>query len=110
MDLSLVSIDSTTARAHHDAAGMHQGKNVITVLEKAAAEEENSNDSAWLANADRSLTGYERIWGSVATPRSPPRARCARGAPSRTCPRWPQGPADRGRPTGAAVREPGAGR
>ncbi|MFF4440152.1 hypothetical protein [Streptomyces sp. NPDC001621] len=23
MDLSLVSIDSTTARAHHDAAGMH---------------------------------------------------------------------------------------
>ncbi|MEV7562584.1 penicillin acylase family protein [Streptomyces sp. NPDC089795] len=31
---------------------------------------ENSNDSAWLANADRPLTGYERIWGSVATPRS----------------------------------------
>lgn len=31
---------------------------------------ENSNDSAWLANAERPLTGYERIWGSVATPRS----------------------------------------
>ncbi|MFI9181960.1 penicillin acylase family protein [Streptomyces goshikiensis] len=31
---------------------------------------ENSNDSAWLANADRPLTGYERIWGTVATPRS----------------------------------------
>ncbi|MEU6312883.1 penicillin acylase family protein [Streptomyces sp. NPDC047014] len=31
---------------------------------------ENSNDSAWLANADRPLTGYERIWGDVATPRS----------------------------------------
>ncbi|MFD3472238.1 penicillin acylase family protein [Streptomyces sp. NPDC058682] len=31
---------------------------------------ENSNDSAWLANADRPLTGYERIWGNVATPRS----------------------------------------
>ncbi|MFC9582310.1 penicillin acylase family protein [Streptomyces yangpuensis] len=31
---------------------------------------ENSNDSAWLANADRPLTGYERIWGSVSTPRS----------------------------------------
>ncbi|WP_345184967.1 penicillin acylase family protein [Streptomyces lavendulae] len=31
---------------------------------------ENSNDSAWLANAERPLTGYERIWGTVATPRS----------------------------------------
>lgn len=31
---------------------------------------ENSNDSAWLANADRPLTGYERIFGTVATPRS----------------------------------------
>ncbi|MCX4961015.1 penicillin acylase family protein [Streptomyces virginiae] len=31
---------------------------------------ENSNDSAWLANADRPLTGYERIWGNVATQRS----------------------------------------
>ncbi|MET9322401.1 penicillin acylase family protein [Streptomyces sp. NPDC003038] len=31
---------------------------------------ENSNDSAWLANADRPLTGYERIWGNAGTPRS----------------------------------------
>ncbi|MEV7829854.1 penicillin acylase family protein [Streptomyces subrutilus] len=31
---------------------------------------ENSNDSAWLANAERPLTGYERVWGNVATPRS----------------------------------------
>ncbi|MFD9354459.1 penicillin acylase family protein [Streptomyces sp. NPDC060031] len=31
---------------------------------------ENSNDSAWLANADRPLTGYERIWGNVDAPRS----------------------------------------
>ncbi|MCX5195094.1 penicillin acylase family protein [Streptomyces sp. NBC_00249] len=31
---------------------------------------ENSNDSAWLANAERPLTGYERIWGTVGTPRS----------------------------------------
>ncbi|MGW0119709.1 penicillin acylase family protein [Streptomyces sp. NPDC003327] len=30
----------------------------------------NSNDSAWLTNADRPLTGYERIFGTVATPRS----------------------------------------
>ncbi|MCB5170005.1 penicillin acylase family protein [Streptomyces bambusae] len=31
---------------------------------------ENSNDSAWLANADRPVTGYERIWGTIGTPRS----------------------------------------
>ncbi|UUU36310.1 penicillin acylase family protein [Streptomyces sp. CA-210063] len=28
---------------------------------------ENSNDSAWLANADRPITGYERIFGPVGT-------------------------------------------
>ncbi|MFF9899647.1 penicillin acylase family protein [Streptomyces longispororuber] len=31
---------------------------------------ENSNDSPWLANADRPLTGYERIFGTVGTERS----------------------------------------
>jgi transposase len=42
VDLSLVSIDSTTARAHHDAAGMHLDEDVLTALEKAAAEEEKA--------------------------------------------------------------------
>ena len=42
VDLSLVSIDSTTARAHHDAAGMHLSKDVLTSLEKAASEEEKA--------------------------------------------------------------------
>ncbi|MBD0695858.1 transposase [Streptomyces sp. CBMA123] len=42
VDLSLVSIDSTTARAHHDAAGMHMDPEVLDALEKAAAEEEKS--------------------------------------------------------------------
>ena len=42
VDLSLVSIDSTTARAHHDAAGMHLDEDVVTALEKAAAEEEKA--------------------------------------------------------------------
>ncbi|WP_420031761.1 penicillin acylase family protein [Streptomyces sp. cg28] len=37
---------------------------------KDAPYAENSNDSAWLANADRPLTGYERIFGTVGTPRS----------------------------------------
>ncbi|MFE5913083.1 transposase [Streptomyces wedmorensis] len=39
VDLSLVGIDSTTARAHHDAAGMRLGHDVVTAPEKAAAEE-----------------------------------------------------------------------
>ncbi|MGV9232652.1 penicillin acylase family protein [Streptomyces nigra] len=38
---------------------------------KDAPYVENSNDSAWLANADRPLTGYERIFGTVGTQRSP---------------------------------------
>ncbi|MEU2424226.1 penicillin acylase family protein [Streptomyces sp. NPDC007851] len=37
---------------------------------KDAPYAENSNDSAWLANADRPITGYERIFGSVGTQRS----------------------------------------
>jgi acyl-homoserine-lactone acylase len=35
-----------------------------------AAYAENSNDSAWLANADRPLTGYERVFGTIGTARS----------------------------------------
>ncbi|MFD4523533.1 penicillin acylase family protein [Streptomyces sp. NPDC058470] len=37
---------------------------------KDAPYAENSNDSAWLANADRPLTGYERVFGSLGTQRS----------------------------------------
>ncbi len=42
VDLSLVSVDSTTARAHHDAAGMHLGQDVVIAVEKAAAEQEKA--------------------------------------------------------------------
>lgn len=42
VDMSLVSVDSTTARAHHDAAGMHLDEGVLTALEKAAAQEEKA--------------------------------------------------------------------
>nr|WP_234307401.1 MULTISPECIES: penicillin acylase family protein [unclassified Streptomyces] len=38
---------------------------------KDAPYAENSNDSAWLANADRPLSGYERIFGTVAAPVTP---------------------------------------
>ncbi|MGW0549649.1 penicillin acylase family protein [Streptomyces altiplanensis] len=45
------------------------GPSKMPVL-KEAPYVENSNDSAWLTNADRPLTGYERVFGTVATPRS----------------------------------------
>ncbi|WP_411116887.1 acylase [Streptomyces sp. 058-1L] len=37
---------------------------------KNAPYAENSNDSAWLTNAERPLTGYERVFGTTATQRS----------------------------------------
>ncbi|MFF1450353.1 penicillin acylase family protein [Streptomyces sp. NPDC058274] len=37
---------------------------------KDAPYAENSNDSAWLANAERPLTGYERVFGTIGTQRS----------------------------------------
>jgi len=40
VDLSLVSVDSTTARAHPDAAGMRLEEGVLDALEKAAVEAE----------------------------------------------------------------------
>lgn len=41
-DLSLVSVDSTTARAHQDAAGMLVGKDVLDTLEEAVLEQERA--------------------------------------------------------------------
>ncbi|MDI3385007.1 penicillin acylase family protein [Streptomyces sp. B-S-A8] len=45
------------------------GPSRMPVLEDAPYAE-NSNDSAWLTNLDRPLTGYERIFGTVGTQRS----------------------------------------
>jgi hypothetical protein len=54
VDLSLVSVDSTTARAHHDAAGMHIDEDIMLALEKAAAEEPNARQKG---AARRNKTG-----------------------------------------------------
>lgn len=64
VDLSLVSIDSTTARAHHDAAGMHLDQDVLTALEKAAAEEKKAGQKGALP---KNKTGK--------TPKPPPSGR-----------------------------------
>ncbi|MYW66934.1 acylase [Streptomyces sp. SID8379] len=45
------------------------GPSKMPVL-KDAPYAENSNDSAWLANVDQPLTGYERVFGTVGTQRS----------------------------------------
>ena len=42
VDLSLVSVDSTTVQAHHDAAGMHLDSDTLADLEKAAQEAEKA--------------------------------------------------------------------
>jgi transposase len=38
VDLSLVSVDSTTARAHHDAAGARVSEDVLAALEEAGEQ------------------------------------------------------------------------
>ncbi len=43
-DLSLVSVDSTSVRAHQDAAGMRLDPQVLAALEKAAAEEKGRQE------------------------------------------------------------------
>ncbi|MGW6553921.1 penicillin acylase family protein [Streptomyces sp. NPDC055051] len=45
------------------------GPSRMPVLEDAPYAA-NSNDSAWLTNADRPLTGYERVFGNIGTQRS----------------------------------------
>lgn len=50
VDLSLVSVDSTTARAHHDAAGMRLDPKVLDALEKAAEEEKARSKGAKARN------------------------------------------------------------
>ncbi len=63
VDVSLVSVDSTTVRAHHDAAGMHLDPGVLAALEKASAEEgkarqkgvarKNKTDTVEMASSGR---------------------------------------------------------
>jgi transposase len=57
-DLSLVSVDSTTARAHHDAAGIRIDKEVMDALEEAAAEQEQARQKG---AARRNRTGRTAI-------------------------------------------------
>ena len=75
VDLSLVSIDSTTARAHHDAAGMHLDPEVLTALEKATADEEKTSPKGAAAKNEASPT-------TTPTPHGGSDAACAAGTGS----------------------------
>lgn len=53
VDMSLVSVDSTTARAHHDPAGIHLDEDVLTARERAAAQEEKARGKKGPRRRDR---------------------------------------------------------
>jgi transposase len=75
VDLSLVSVDSTTARAHHDAAGMRLAEGVLDALEKAAVEAEAARQKG-VARRDRT----DRMTSAV--PAGPNGGACGGGAGS----------------------------
>lgn len=56
VNLSLVRMDSTTARAHHDAPGTHLDEDVIAALERAAAEEEEASSKGVVAKNEAGRT------------------------------------------------------
>lgn len=84
-ELSLVSVDSTVARAHHDAAGMRVSDDVLTSLEETVdrtkgACESGKRSGMWLRERKRMPTGLSggasgadaargsrrRRWGALA--------------------------------------------
>ncbi|MFB7467535.1 transposase [Streptomyces sp. NPDC056224] len=88
VDLYLVSVDSTTARAHHDAAGTHPGEDVVTALEDAAVEAEKaSSKKGQPRRMKRAGSGWSGDASGVGTTRQ---ARLAPGHP-------PPGPSARAR-------------
>ncbi len=52
VDLSMVGVDSTTVRTHHDATGMHLGCGTLTDLERAAGKAGKARQN-WAARKDK---------------------------------------------------------
>ncbi|GAA0397805.1 hypothetical protein GCM10009530_56850 [Microbispora corallina] len=101
--MSLVSVDSTTARAHHDVAGMDLGSDLVAALEKAAEEETARQKGA--TRKDSRSTSRKR-------PRSRTTAtyRASAWAPAESCPaRTLQGRADQQDPPYRRPQVPPAG-
>lgn len=57
--LSLVSVDFTMVRAHHDTAGMRASKHLLNALEEAALEQETARQKGETRRnrADRTSAG-----------------------------------------------------
>lgn len=69
VDLSLVSVDSTTARAHHDAAGMRVDAKTLSALEKALVEERGPRQGTKGSRSRRTWRcGRSRPPGRAPTP------------------------------------------
>ena len=62
-DLSLVSVDSTVARAHQDAAGMRVGEEVLSALEEATEASKGARKAA-RSSTSRTNTGRPTRTGS----------------------------------------------
>ncbi|WP_261568962.1 IS5 family transposase [Frankia gtarii] len=63
VDLSLVSVDSTTVRAHHDAAGMRLDPEMLAAVEKAAAEQERTREKGAVRRDNTGMPMAVRIPG-----------------------------------------------
>lgn len=85
-DLSLVSVDSTTARDHHDAAGMRIGKEVLDVLEEVAAEQERARQKGGRPPEQNGQDGND-------DPEQEERRRIRRPGPGQSA--WPRRRSDR---------------
>ncbi len=74
--LSLVSVGSTTVRAHHDAAGMHLDPDTLADLEKAAGEADKARQKG---AARRSKPGRtpQTVWNGTSDDVSDADARSA---------------------------------
>lgn len=81
VDLSLVSVDSTTVRARHDDAGMHLAHDMLAGLEKAAEEAEMARQKKGGGAKGQDGAGHCRRPGT---------GRVA------TCPTWTQAPPEGG--------------
>ena len=98
IDLSLVSIDSTTAHAHHNAAGMHLAEDVLTALEKAATEAEKARPKGAASMPGQPAPSANYSGARSACPRADTNS-SAKRAGWVTCPRWPPGSSITSRPS-----------
>jgi transposase len=74
-DMSLVSVDSTVARAHHDVAGMVVEPEVLAPMEEAAAQEKGATETGQIAPV---TAGSPAVEAERAARRRPCRRRRAR--------------------------------